>query len=503
MNRSRWVILVLVLAAAGGGVALFRPRPIEEFPLAELVPDDAVFYAGFPDLRRFEEIAAKVPGAWTDENRKKFEEAKPHLSGALAFYLDSKGDWVGLARLTRAASAIAGGTVEDGAAIFSSHPAAIERRRARKGALADLPAFRRLGFPCFLNLASFDLEGPLSDVVAAGFRVESADPWRLQGRLAYRADRFRTFLERAVPAPLTAGVADGGPGIQWVSTDPVLRLWDEYLETLTSDERDRVDREIQILQRDLQRDPRDVLGSLGPRWGMALAPSPHPTPAFLAWIEIPDPATAEMLEKMLVRAAGDAERQARARGQSPFLELSKADAGWRLRFPKSPALRMGDAWSPAFRVTPDRIVFTTCEGVFDVPGPARGAAHGELRVRPAAALEMARSSLSFLTDRAFRGEADGISRARQLRESGPLALGALSRKFPDPAEREKFLVTRRAEFAAEALAEISKTDRYRDERARLERLIADWTGRLAGIERIGLTGRFTGEGFDFALDAGR
>lgn len=503
MNRSRWLLLGMVVVAGALAAAFFRPRGPEEFPLAELVPDDAVFYAGFPELRLFEEAAARIPGAWTEETRKKYEEAKPHLSGAIAFYVDSRGESVGLARLTRAAAVVAGSSVEGDAAVFSSSAAAIERRKTRKGALLDLPTFQRLGQPLFLNLEAMGLQGELMDFGPAGFRIEATAPWTLRGRVSYRADRYRTFLERSVQAPRCAGATADATALQCVATDPVLRIWEEFVASLSAEDRDRVEREYQLLQRDLLggRDVRDFLKGLGPRWGFALAPTPQGPPAFQAWIELPDAATGETLEKMLVRSASDAARQAKMRGQSPFLELERAEPAWRLVFPGAAALRLGEAFTPAFRVDRDRILFSTCAAALGAPPAGTGEAHAELSIRPAAALQLARAAVPYLTDRAFRPEADSMAVARHFREYGPLSLGALSRKIPDPSEREKFLAGRRGDFVADALAELSKTDRYRGERTRLERLIETASARLAGIDRIALTARFTGEGLDVELKA--
>ena len=65
----------------GLGVAaalLLRPRPPEPFPLAELVPADAVVYAGFPDVRRLAEIPS------LEDLAARLEPARSHLSGAAA-----------------------------------------------------------------------------------------------------------------------------------------------------------------------------------------------------------------------------------------------------------------------------------------------------------------------------------------------------------------------------------------------------------------------------------
>jgi hypothetical protein len=498
VKRLPWVLLGSVLIAGGLAAAFLRPRSPEEFPLAELVPADALAYAGFPDLSQFEAVATRIPGAWSEDDRRRLDGSRSHLSGAIALYLDLHGEWVLLARLTRAAAAIGGETVEGDAAIVAQSPAAMERWRARKGSLLDLPTFRRLAQPCYLNLETLARADDLVDFTAAGFRIEGTDPWRVRGRLLYRADRLRTILERSVQAPRSAGTGAGQTALQLVATDPVVRIWEAYVGTLPADDRERVERESLLLQREFLggRSLREFLTGLGPRWGVALAPTPDGMPALQAWVEVPDPRTGDTLEKMLVRAARDAERQAHARGQAPFLELAPSGPPWKLLFPGSPALRLGEDFAPAFRVTEGRLVFSTCQATLGAPPPGTGDAHAQLQVRPEAALRMARAAIPYLTDRAFRTEADSMAVARYFREYGPLSLGVLSRKIPDPAERETYLAVRRAEFVADALSELSKTDRYRDLEARLEKTISAWTVRLAKIQQISITARFTGEGLD-------
>jgi hypothetical protein len=498
VNRSRWVFLALVVVFGGGLIAAFLgPRGPEEFPLAELVPADAVFYAGFPDVHRLEEFAAKFPGAVKEEDRKRFEEAKPHLSGAVAFYVDSKGEWVGLARLTRAAALVAGAQVEGDAAVFAQTPAALERRRARTGALIDVPEFQRLNSHLFLNLDALGVGGRLADFTAAGFRLEGGDPLTLRGRALYRPDRYRLYLERYVQAPREAGTAPGGPPLQLAMTDPFLRLWDEILDGLDASDRDRVERECQLLRRDVTEghDVREVLGRLGPRWGIALSPGP----ALVAWVELPDAATGEMLGRMIERAAQDAKGQARGRGQAPPFELEKGSSSWRLKLPKIPSLRLGDSFSPVLAITKDRLIVATRASALEAPGVVASDAHAELSIRVAPAIELARSMVPFLADLAFRSEADGMAWARHLREYGPIDRASLSRKIPDPMEREQFLQAKRAEFTADALAELSRTDRYKGEVERLEKSIASGSERLSGIDRLSWTGRFTGEGLQFEL----
>lgn len=502
MKCSRWILLGLAaLLGAGALVAFLRPRPPEEFPLAELVPRDALFYAGFPDLRRFEELVSKIPDAWKEEDRRKLEEARPHLAGPIAFYLDARGEWVGLARLTRAAALVA--DLEGDAAVFAQTPAALERFRGRTGALRDVAAFRDLKSRLFLNLESFDLPGRFGDFAALGFEIEPGDPWVIRGRAAYRPDRFRLYIERYVQAPHRAGSAGGGPAAQLALTDPFLRLWDDLLEGLSAEARDRIEREAQVLRRDLLegREVREFLGRLGPRWGIAAVPTPHGFPALVGWLDLPDEAAREKLESLLTRAAQDHERTSRGYGQVPAVEVEKKDGHWRLKFPKAAALRLGEAFTPAYAFSGNRLVLSTCASALVPPAGAEGDAHAALSLKVAPAVGLLRSTAAYWTDDAFRSEADGMALARYVREFNPLALGALARKIPDPVERAKHIEVRRAELVAEALGEISKGPKYRDELARRERSIASWGERLSWLDRIDGSGRFTGDGLRFELRA--
>ncbi|HLF93788.1 MAG TPA: hypothetical protein VJB14_10000 [Planctomycetota bacterium] len=502
MKRSRWILLGLAALLGTGLLAAFlRPRPPEEFPLAELVPQDALFYAGFPDVRRFEELLSRIPGAWKEEDRRKLEEARPHLSGPIAFYLDAKGEWVGLARLTRAAAWVA--DVEGDAAVFAQTPAALERFRGRTGALRDVASFRDLKSRLFLNLESFDLKGRFGDFAALGFEIEPGDPWVIRGRAAYRPDRFRLYIERYVQAPHRAGSAESGPAAQLALTDPFLRLWDDLLEGLSAEARDRVEREMQVLRRDLLdgRDVREFLGRLGPRWGLAAVPTPHGFPALVAWLDLPDDAAREMLEKLLDRAAKDNERVSRGYGQVPAIEVEKKDGHWRMKFPWAASLRLGEAFTPSYALAGNRLVVSTCAAALSPPAVGAGDAHAAVSVKVAPAIELLASAAPYLTDDAFCSEADGMALARYVREFNPLALGALARKIPDPVERAKHLEVRRAEFVAEALAEIAKGRKYQDELARRKAEIAAWGERLSWIDRIEGSGRFMGDGLRFELRA--
>ena len=504
MKRSRWIVLGLALVVGAGAlVAFLGPRPPEELPLAELVPADAVFYAGFPDCRRFEELLSKIPGAWTEGDRKKFEEAKPYLAGPLAIYVDSKGEWVGLARLTRAAALVGGAEVIGDAAVFAQTLSALDRFRSRTGTIRDVPTFRQLRSRFFLNLESFDLKGPWADSSAVGFDFEGGAAWAARGRAAYKSDRYRFYLERYVQTPHRAGAAEGGAPVQVALTDPFLRLWDEILEGLDSDDRERVERETQILRRDLLggQDVREFLARLGPRWGFSVVATPHSFPALVGWLDLPDEAARETLEKLLGRAAQDWENLSRRRGQGPWVEVEKGDGLWRLKFPKAAALRLGRAFTPAYKFAGNRLVFSTCEDVLAAPVAGEGDAHAALGIKVAPALDRVRQTIPFFADRAFRSEADGMAAARYLREFNPVMLGVWARKFPDPFDRARELSKKRGEFVADALAEIAKSQKYKDEVARREKAVAALSEGLGEIDRVAGTGRFTGEGLEFELRA--
>ena len=246
MKRARWVLLAGVLLAAGAAAVVLRPRPLERFPLAELVPAKARFYAGFPDFRELEEL----PGPWAAEIRAKLEPARPHLAGGLAIYGDAAGEWVLLARLTRGSALLAGAAVEDGAAVVAQSPEALARHRTREGSLAELPEFRRLGSRFFVNLEPLKLRGRLHDFAAVGFdRVPGAD-LVLRGRALYRGSLFRTYLEQYVQAPRHGAPAGPAPAGA-VLTEYFPRVWEEIVhDVLDLVDAEKAEREAQLLSRD-------------------------------------------------------------------------------------------------------------------------------------------------------------------------------------------------------------------------------------------------------------
>ena len=496
MKRSGWIFVGLALVVATGGlVAFLGPRPAEEFPLAELVPQDALFYAGFRDMRQFEDFLSLMPDAWSAEDRKRYDDARPHLSGPIAVFVDAKGEWVWLGRLTRAATLI--GDVEGDAAVRAETPAAIERFRARKASIRDLPSFRQLRSRFFINLEALR-EG---DYNAVGFDLEPGTPWMVRGRAVYKPDRYRLYVERYLQAPRRVGVPTGNAPIAVAMTDPVLRLWDEILESLAPEDHDRVEREMQILRRDLLggQDVRDFLSRLGPRWGFSVVATPQGFPALVAWLDLPDDAAKEILEKLLDRGVTDWRRLSLSRGQVPWVEVERKENLRLLKFPKVAALRLGDAFTPAYTFAGNRLVFSTCAAAMPPPAVADGDAHAGLSIRVAAALELFRAMTPYLADETFRSEAEGMAAARYLREYNPVRLGVLSRQKPDPYAREKFLAEEKARFAAEALEELSKGQKYREEVARREKTVAQLAERLGAIDRVAGTARFTGEGLEFEL----
>ncbi|HEV3026285.1 MAG TPA: hypothetical protein VG457_01860, partial [Planctomycetota bacterium] len=197
MKLARWAILAGGILVAAATILVLRPRPSEPFPMAELVPANAVFYAGFP---RFEELE-DLPGPWAQELRKKLEPSRPHLAGGLALYVDRSGEWVVLARLTRGSALLAGAEVENGAAVVAQTPQALARHKAREGSLAELPEFKQLGSRFFFNLEPLKLRGRFRDFSAIGVDRFPDAAFVLRGRALYRGGLFRTYLEQYVQAP--------------------------------------------------------------------------------------------------------------------------------------------------------------------------------------------------------------------------------------------------------------------------------------------------------------
>ncbi len=457
---KRWGVAAAALVALSAALAaFFLPRSAEEFPLAGLVPADALFYGGFPDARSLEDLASKLPADWTADLLSGLEEARPRLAGGVAVYLDRELEWVLLARLTRTAAALSRGVVEDGAAVFARSPGALARHRARKGALADLESFRALGSRLFVNLAPLRLPGRLGDFRAIGLEVAGADPWVVRGRAAYRAGLFRLYLEEYANLPGRGAPQGGGP-VAAALAESFVRLWDDLLRDLPPSDREHAEREAAALGRDCLggRTLREFLRRVGPSCGITVLPAPSgDLPSLVAWVDLADDGARETLGAMLERAVQDAGRYARDRGRPPALEL---EAG-RVRFPWAEALALDDAFTPAYAFQGNRLVFSTRAAALQAPPVAAGDAHGTISIEVGPALELARALAPLLADRAFRDES-----GRSLRD-------------------------------------LRRTPRYAEELARRKERIEGWAKALGWLERVTWTGRYTADGLAFELRAER
>jgi len=293
----------VLVALAAVAAWIVRPRPPELFPLAELVPADAVFYAGFRDYREIEAI--RTP--WSEEIRKRLDPARPHLAGPIAIYLDRSCQWVALARLTRASALIAGAEIENGAAVTAETPEAMARRKSREGSLDRLPEFVALESRIFLNLELLKLRGRPRDFSAVGLELKSTEPFVVRGRALYRRGLFRTYLERYVHAP-RRGSPEGSAPVQASLTEHFPRVWEEILHDVLSPlDCEKAEREAMALSRDVLdgRPFREFLGRLGPGCGVALVPTPHARPALVAWIELQDKSTRDQAQAALHHAIQD------------------------------------------------------------------------------------------------------------------------------------------------------------------------------------------------------
>ena len=498
MKRRRWLLIGFAAVALGAAaVALLRPRPPEEFPLVELVPDDAILYAGFPDYRRIE--ALETP--WKDEIRRRLDPARPHLAGPVAVYLDREFQWVALARLTRASALVAGAEVERGAAVTAQTPEALARHKARAKSLAENPEFRALGMHGFLNIDALRLSGRLRDTSAVGFEIDPGLPLAIRGRALYRGHLFRSYLERYVQAPLQ-GPPQGAAPFRAALTEYFPRLWEEILHGLPALDREKVELEVRALERDfLERRPlSEFLANLGPSWGFSVAPVPEGLPTLVAWIDLPDDGTREILGKLIHRAVSDGAQARRDRGAGPLFELSAEGSVWRVKPGGLWAARLGESYTPAYRFEKNRFVFSTRASALEAPASSSGTSHIAVEVDRAAVFAQTEALVPLFADFEFQGEAERSAWVTYMRTFTPWILTALERRFPDPAERSKYLDGQRAQLEAKALEEISKTPRYREECERRRRAIAAWDERLRWIDRASASGRFTSDGFRFEVN---
>jgi hypothetical protein len=495
VNRRGWVFLgTALLGLAAGAAWLLRPRPPEPFPLVELVPNDAVVYAGFPDYRLLESLP--LPGK--ADLAKKLDPARPHLAGPVAVYVDRFGEWVCLARLTRASALVAGAEVVNGAAVVASSPEALARHREREGSIADLDAFRKLGSRIFVNLDALNFRAR-RDFPALGFELVSAEPLVLRGRALMRGELYRLYVERYLQAPRHRP-PEGAVGA--VIVEPPVRFWDDALLVLNPVEKERVERVASSLSRDFlgNRGLRDFIGRLGPSWSLRVVPTPHGAPAAVVSLDLPDPETRELLPKLLHKVGGDVGQYHRNRNEAPPFDLALQGGLWHVRFPRAAELRLGEAFSPAYAVRDGRWTFTTCADVMELP-LAGDAVQGAVRIDVPAAFALARGLLPLFVDGEFRDEAGRSADALFAKAYGPETQAALKKQMPDAAELRRFLAVQRSKLAAKALEEISKTPRGQKKREELQAELDRWAGLAAGVGRIDLDARYTAEGIELEVRA--
>lgn len=494
--KGRRAILAGAAAAAAiaAGALLLAPSP--PTPLAALVPDDVLFYLEFPDGRAPAGLEERFPEAREAIGR--WRSWEPRLAGPAAVYVDREREWVFLARLTRTAALLADMEVEAGVAVVGQSPAALARRRARRGSLADREEFRRLGRPGFLDLYALRPAGRLRDFGAVGFELGPGGS--LRGRALYRGSLLRLYLERYVRAPGRGFPRGGGPAAAAL-TEAFPRLWDDLLHALSLADRERLEAEARALARDFlgRRSLREFLDRVGPSWGFTVVPTPHGFPAAVAWVELPDAEARETLGRMLHRFAQDLRAHARRSGEAPLYDLEVEGAVWRLKFPWAAGLRLGEAFTPAYRFEKDRLVLSTCAAALEAPVPEPGEAHAAFALEVPAALGLARALAPLAADAAVAAEAGRRAEELFRRAMPPAVLAALRRQFPEASDRERFLAEERARCRARALEDLSRGEAWRQAReeflARLDALGA----RLAGIARVEASGRFTAEGFDFEI----
>lgn len=502
MKRRGWTVLGGVfLVLAGIAAWLARPRPPEAFPLAELVPADAVFYAGYRDYRELEAI--RTP--WSEELRKRLDPARPHLAGPIAVYLDRSLQWVALARLTRASALIAGAEVENGAAVAAETPEALARHKAREGSLDRLPEFVTLGSRIFVNLEPLKLRGRLRDFSAIGLELRSSDPFVFHGRALYRGGLFRTYLEKYVHAP-RHGAPEGSAPFQASFTEHFPRVWEEVLhELLNPMDCEKAEREAMALSRDVLdgKSFREFLGRLGPGCGAALVPTPSGRPAFVAWIDLADKTTRDQAQAALHRAIQDGIRVRRERGVAPAFDVAADGSVTKVKFVGAAALRLGESFSPAYTFEKDRFVFSTCASTLSAPAVAAGDSHGAVTVEIGPLLDALRALAPHAADDEFRKEAELKATALYLRTFTPGMMTALKKQFPHPADLAADLDAQKAQFEKAALEEISRGAAWQEELARAKASIDLWAGRLGWLERASWSGRFTSDGLDFDLRADR
>lgn len=505
--KRRWLVSGAIAAALVAAAAcLLWPRGPEEFPLIELVPEDALLYAGFREIQELERWGERLPRAAADRLRAGLRENRSSLAGPVAIYLDRRGEWVALARLTRLSSAIAGAEVEGDAAVVAATPEALARHRARRGSLARDDRFRALRSRLFVNLDALALPGRLRDFSAAGLAPDPSDPLVLRGRALYRPGVYRLYLEHYVQAPLH-GAPQGPAPAAAVFTDPFPRLWEDLLLSLTRADRERLERHASRLSRDFLegRSFRRFLEKIGP-WGARIVPAAGGIPSLVVWVDLPDAATRDALGRMLHRTADEVRAFAREGGTQPLYEVSVDQGLWRVRIPGPVPLRLGDAFAPAYVFRENRLVFSTRASALEDLPAAPGGAHVSLSIDVPAALGAARSLAGFLAELAFL---DGAGRAaardferlwtRDAVEARRRQLLTAHDRAGAEHELDLFLADERSRFVAAELGRISKTPRCEEERARLLRAVDAAAEALSWLGAVSLEGSYRGEGFDFTI----
>lgn len=402
------VFLALALAAAA---AWLMTAPREELPLAGLVPEDALLYAGFRSVAEAEALAGAVPREWTEPFLAKLAEQRSNV-GAVAVYLDREGEWVALARLTRAAAAFS--DAAGGVAVSAQSEAALRRHRERKGAIAANTDFRALRAPLFVNLEALGLPGRLGDFSGAGFEIEPGPPLVLRGRAAYRAGLLRTYLRHYVHAP-PADRAGGNAPVRLAFVESAARGWQDVLRGLGEEDGAIARREEEAIRREVLggEEPARFLGRLGPSCGLAATPVDGSIPTVTAWLDLPDPATRAPLAAILPKAGYDILWSRKQRGLDAPYGLWRDEETWRVKILRPWAERHGGALSPAWAVRGDRLVVSSRASELSSPGPVPSDAHVTASIEVAPALAMARALaplLDDLTGEDWRGRIEGWSR---------------------------------------------------------------------------------------------
>jgi hypothetical protein len=502
--KRAFAALILALMVAGAGAYLWSRSPAVP-PLSHLVPSDALFYAGFADLESAERIARAVPAV--ESLLKNVDEARPHLAGEVALYVDREREWVLLARLRTVSAMLSKGEVEDGVAVVPQSPAALARRKARGAPLSADPRFRALSMPGYVDLEAFRLPGRLGDFSALGFEVDPGEPVVVRARALYRPEPYRIYLEHVVRGG-GAGAPAAAPAAG-VFTDHFPRVWDDFVASLSKAERERLEGQATVLSKEYLggRKVRDFLGDVGPAWSVALVPTPHAFPALVGWVRVADPAARSALEKSLWRALTQRVGDSWKAGVAPPFDVAEDGPIRRVRFPGAIPLRLGEAFAPAYLFRDDLLVFSTCASVLDRAAPARGGAgHVTAAVEVASAADLIRSLTGLLADRTFLPEAGAAAAADLARLWPPSAVAAkraewLPRVGPQTADFEvaRFLQAERSRLAAEHLARLAKTPAYEAELATWKDRIEEWAARLKPFKRLEATGNYTGTGFAFQV----